>query len=571
MIPQAHIDPQRLATNLEQGWWRAEETLVDDFLAAVDRFGDKAAIVAHRADRAELTTLTYRQLRTLVDRCALGLLQLGVGRGDVVSFQLPNWWQFPVVAMACARMGAVMNPILPIFRAREVSYILGALESKVLVMPATFRRFDYPAMLDGFRRDLPHLEHVLIADAGAARLPDGYERFEATLLDRRWEDEVDRSALDARRPSPNDIAEIQFTSGTTGHPKGVVHTFNTVHSCVEAIRLPLGFGPDDVVLTPSTMAHQTAYVNGFGLALSTGMKSVLQDVWDPAAMLQLIQDERVTYTSGAAPFMVDVCEVAEQKAAEGIGYDTSSLKYFKSGGSAVPSVVHERMRATLGASVVMSWGMTENGCLTITRADARPEETAASDGFPMPWAELKVTDFDGTPLPPGASGVLWIKGASQCVDYYPDHEVFVNSYDADGWFNTGDLARINPDGSLRITGRVKDMIIRGGENIPVTEVENALATHPSVAEAAVVPVPDDRLGERAWAVLVPSRGVDDVDIDDLKRHLEELGMAKQYWPEYFSVRHELPRTASGKIRKNEVRDAVLAEFEQARTGDTVAG
>ena len=183
------------------------------------------------------------------------------------------------------------------------------------------------------------------------------------------------------------------------------------------------------------------------------------------------------------------------------------------------------------------------------------------DGYPLPWVQLKFTDFEGNEVGVGEDGVLWVKSASQCVDYFPDHDVYIASYDRDGWFNTGDMARLHEDGSIRITGRIKEMIIRGGENIPVAEVESALASHPDIAEAVVVAVPDERLGERACAVVVPASGVETVEFEAAKRHLESLGMAKQYWPEFFSVRESLPRTASGKIRKTEVQDSVLQELE----------
>ena len=564
MIPRPDIPAERIETNQANGWWRSDRTFVDDFLDRVAEQPDKVAVIAHVAQTGDVHTVSYRQLGTMVDRTALGLMELGVEAGDIVSFQLPNWWQFPVISMACSRVGAVVNPMLPIFRAREVRYILQALGSKVFFMPQRFRRFDYVEMLAEFRDELPVLERAYtVGGDGTAGLPG----FEETFLGHRWEDEHDVSRLDARRVEPNEVAEVQFTSGTTGRPKGVVHTPNTIYASYRAVYESLGLTRDTVVHTPSTMAHQTGFLNGCVMALGEGMKVVYQDVWDARVMLELIQDEGISYTAGATPYMIDLCQKVEELREQGIDHDLSSFEIFKSGGAAVPAIVPQRMRDVVGARIVMSWGMTENGCLTITRRDAPPQETAASDGFPLPWAQLKVTDFEGNPLPAGESGVLWIKGASQCVDYYPDHEVWVGSYDEDGWFNTGDLARINPDGSLRITGRVKEMIIRGGENIPVAEVESALASHADIAEAAIVAVPDDRLGERAWAVVVPATGVEHVDVDELKRHLEELGMVKQYWPEYFSVQDALPRTASGKVRKNEVRAAVLEEFESmtART------
>lgn len=563
MIPQPDIAQERISVNQANGWWRADRTFVDDFVERVHRTPDKVALIAHVADAWQTTTVSYRQLGTMVDRTALGLMQHGVERGDIVSFQLPNWWQFPVVSLACSRIGAVVNPMLPIFRAREVRYILQALGSKVFFMPETFRRFDYPQMLAEFRNELGSLEHVFtVGGAADGALP----RFEDVFLARRWEDEHDVASIDPRRLDPNEVAEVQFTSGTTGRPKGVVHTSNTIYASYRAVFESLQLSDADVVHTPSTMAHQTGFLNGCIMAFAEGMKAVYQDVWDPQVMLELIQSEGITYTAGATPFMVDLTQRLEERRAAGFDYDLSSFRIFKSGGAAVPAVIPQRMLDIVGARIVMSWGMTENGVATITRRDATPEETASMDGYPLPWVELRIADFDGNELGPGEEGVLWIKSASQCVDYFPDHDVYIASYDRDGWFNTGDRARRHADGSIRITGRIKEMIIRGGENIPVAEVENALASHPDIAEAVVVAVPDERLGERAWAVVVPASGVESVEFEEVKRHLETLGMAKQYWPEFFSVRDALPRTASGKIRKTEVQDSVLQEMELSTAG-----
>jgi cyclohexanecarboxylate-CoA ligase len=196
--------------------------------------------------------------------------------------------------------------------------------------------------------------------------------------------------------------------------------------------------------------------------------------------------------------------------------------------------------------------MTENGICTLTSADGPVDEASYSDGTPLPWVELRVTDLlEGDEVGAGEEGLLWIQSASQCVDYVPDHETFVAAHDGP-WFNTGDLARLQPDGSIRIVGRVKDLIIRGGENIPALEVERALALHDDIIEVVVVGIPDDRLGERACAVMTVADGAG-VDLSRVQAHLDSLGMAKQYWPEYLLVREGLLRSASGKIAKDQLR------------------
>lgn len=532
------IDADSSAWYRQHGWWR-DRTFVDDFLDVVDRLPGKTALVAHTARTDETTRLTYRELAELVDRIAAGLMELGVRPREIVSYQLPNWWQFTALTLACARIGAVVNPIMPILRHKEMRHILGALKSRVCVVPRIFRGFDHGTMLANLAAELPDLRHVFTIGEPA----DGQRPFGEFFL------APDRPRVERALPAGDDIAEIQFTSGTTGSPKGVVHTYNTIYASYRAVLEPLSLGEDDVVLMPSPMGHQTGFLNGCCMVTAEGMTAVYLDEWNPVTMLRLLEQERATYTAGATPFMVDTIAAAE--AAE---YDTSSLRYFKSGGAAVPVSIPQRMQEIIGAQVVMSWGMTENGVCTITPAGSTIDEVAGSDGFPLSWVELKVVGLDtGEPVEQGADGLLYVKSASQCVDYFPDHDLYVAAQDGDGWFNTGDLARIQDDGSLRITGRVKEMIIRGGENVPVAEVEAALSTHPGIKEVALVAVPDERLGERGCVVVVPSDGTADVSLRSLTGHLAGIGMAKQYWPEFVLVQNSLPRTASGKIRKPDLR------------------
>lgn len=562
MIPHPGIDPHRREMCLARGWWREDRTVLDDFLDHAQVDGDRMAIVADVAGGPR-RSLSYRQLRTLVDRTAMGLHALGVRRGEPVSYQLPNWWQFAALSLACLRIGAVANPILPILREREVGHILATLGSRVVVVPASFRGFDHVAMLDVLRARLPALQHVLAVGTTGA----GASSFEDTLLAPRWEDRPDAPDLEALRPGPDDVVEVQFTSGTTGSPKGVVHTPNTIWASYRSMSRAMGLGAEDVVHVPTTMAHQLGFLNGVVMAFAEGMKAVYQDVWDPHRMLDLVADEAVTYSAGGTPLLLDLFTAVEERAADGRRVDLSSLRCFKSGGAPVPSSVVRRAHEQLGTRVVMSWGMTENGACTVTRPQDPPEEVAASDGFPAPWVELRITDPNGRELPEGDEGVLRIRSASQCIGYLPDHRLWLDAHDDAGWFDTGDLARLRPDGSLRITGRVKEMIVRGGENVPVREVEDAIAAHPAIAEVALVPVPDARLGERAWAAVVPADGADAPDLALVQRHLAALGMARQYWPEFVSVHEQLPRTGSGKIRKAEVRRDALARH---RVGDAAS-
>jgi cyclohexanecarboxylate-CoA ligase len=522
-------------------------TLWEEFAGHAARQPDKVAIVSHRVATGHKAVVTYGELAQLAERFAAGLVELGVAPGEVVSFQLPNWWEVAALHLACVRIGAVANPIITILRRREVGFILRRARSRVCVVPGEFRRFDHAAMLAELRAELPALEHVFVCGAG----------FESYFCDTPWEDKHPAAELDSRRPGPGDPAQLMFTSGTTGEPKGVVHSHETMDVGLRAVSEPLGLGADDVVLMFSPLGHQTGYLYGMCMPLKYGMKLVLQDAWDPATMLRLVGEERVTWTMGTTTFVLDACAAAASHPEA----DLSSLRFFTCGGAAIPPKAVTEARARLGTQLVAVWGMTEVGVCTITRPDDTDETVCSSDGTPTDWVELRIVDGDGRDVPAGGDGRLLVRTPSQHLTYHSRPDLYAEGFpegtDA-GWFDTGDLARWAAGGAIRITGRSKDLIIRGGENIPVAEVEAGLITHPLVHEVAVVAAPDDRLGEKVCAVVVPA-GAEAPTLDGLRAHLDALGMAKQFWPERLVVKEALPKTASGKTQKFALREELSSE------------
>jgi cyclohexanecarboxylate-CoA ligase len=323
---------------------------------AVGRHPDKAAIVDYNSMSGQGTTLSYRQLRRIVDRIAAGFAAMGVKKGTIVACQLPNWWQFVALYLACARLGAIINPLMPIFRQRELRYMLGFAEAEVMVVPRFFRGCDYPALIADIRADLPRLAHLLVIGGS------GENSFERRLLDRRWEDEVALAALFARHaPSPNDVTQLLYTSGTTGEPKGVMHTSNTLLSILTKYGERLGLGDDDIILMASPMGHQAGFMYGLMMGPMLGAKLVLQDIWNADRAALLIQDEAVTYTMGSTPFLADL---TDSPAVEHT--DMSSLRTFVSSGAPIPSTLVQRATRRLGARIISAWGMSENGSVTTT-------------------------------------------------------------------------------------------------------------------------------------------------------------------------------------------------------------
>lgn len=518
--------------------------IITDYLdRAVADTADAKALVAYRVGEDQRRELSYRELDRLVTRMAVGLAALGVNKADVVSCQLPNWWQMTALHLACVRIGAVFNPLMPIFREHELRFMLGHAQSRVLVIPRSFRGFDYAAMIAGLRHELPQLAQVLVIGGDDAACG-----FEQVLLERAWEEEVDAAALFAeRRLSGDDVVQLLYTSGTTGEPKGVLHTSNTLLSNLRAYTERLHLDSADVIFMASPMAHQTGFLYGLMMPIYLKSTAVLQDSWDPLYAVKVAAAERPTFTMASTPFLTDLVEVAPQHRDE-----LSSLRIFVVVGAPIPEVLVERAGAALNAQIISAWGMTENGAVTMTRPEDDVERAIRSDGLALPYTEVRVIDEQGHELPRGQEGNLMVRGSSLFVGYLKRPELY--GVDAEGWFATGDLARMDEQGYIRITGRTKDVVIRGGENIPVVEIENLLYKHPAISAVALVGCPDPRLGERLCAYVTLHDSHANLSLAEVVSFLLEQRLTKNYLPEYLEVLPALPRTPLGKIQKFKLRE-----------------
>lgn len=534
----------RRAQMRSQGWWR--DTTINDALdQAAWQWPDRLALVGQRTGEGAAQYFNYAQLARMADRVAIGLWQLGVRPADVVACQLPNVWQFTVLYLACARIGAVLNPLMPIFRERELLFMLGHGEAKLVVVLKDFRNLDYEAMLKGIQPQLPQLQHV-VAIGGA-----GADSFEALLTQPAWERDADAAQILGRhRVLPDAITQLIYTSGTTGEPKGVMHSSNTLMANIHAYAERLALGGDDVVLMASPMAHQTGFMYGLMMPVMLGATAELLDVWNAATAAQLIRQWRCSFTMASTPFLADLSrEVATSGA-------VPSLRSFLCAGAPIPGPLVEQAQAALGAQIISAWGMSENGAVTTTLPSDGAQRAVETDGLPLPGAEVKVLDALGQECPRGEIGQLWVRANSNFGGYLK--RPHLNATTDDGWFDTGDQARMDAQGYIRITGRSKDVIIRGGENIPVVEVEALLYKHPAVAQAALVAYADERLGERACAVIVLKPGAVEPALADLTDFLRAQKLAPHYLPERLVVLPEMPATPSGKIQKFKLREQLKA-------------
>ncbi len=534
------LTQDRIDAMVARGDW-SNRTVLDHMDAVVAVDPDRRALTDHNTETGRSTTLSYAALDRYGRRIALALIDLGIEPGDVVSFQLPNWWQFAALHLGCVRAGAITNPLMPIFRERELRFMLGFAEAKLFIAPQRFRGFDHRAMLDGLRDALPALQHAyyLVAADDA-----GFEQF---FLDAEREAAPDADErLGRRRPGPNDVTQILYTSGTTGQPKGVMHTANTLFATLTPYAERLGLGAQDCSFMASPLAHQTGFMYGMLLPIMLGVPTVLQDVWDPADAARIIQDNGCSFTLASTPFLADLADLAT------LGdYDLSHFRIFLSAGAPIPRSLVERATERLKCHVLSGWGMTEVGAATACTPGGEAEKIFGSDGDALPGCAVRITDAAGKPVPAGTEGELKVQSNSLFVGYLKRPDAY--AVDAERWFDTGDFARMDDDGFLRITGRAKDIIIRGGENIPVVEVEELLYRHPAIHECAIVAMPDDRLGERAclFAGLKPGHTL---SFEDMTNYLRGQDMAVQYLPEKLVILDALPRTPSGKIQKFLLRE-----------------
>src|SRR5690606_38803193 len=526
---------------LKEGYW-LNKTIIDSLRQTIDKNPDKTALVSFKVEDQTEQVFSYQDLWNMTNKIALGLKQLGVAKNDVVSCQLPNWWEFTLLYLACSRIGAVLNPLMPIFRERELEFMLKHGEAKVFIVPKSFRNFDHEQLANRLKTKIETLQHVVVVN--------GLEEnnFDRVLVNHGLEQ--DSSAvtnLDQLEARPDDITQLIFTSGTTGEPKGVMHTANTLFSNIVPYAKRLHLNEDDVVLMASPMAHQTGFMYGLMMPIELNAKVVLQDVWDVSQAVDLIHQHQVSFTMASTPFLNDLSTtVAEQQ------NQVSSLKTFLCAGAPIPGSLVQKARETLGVKVISAWGMTECGAITTTRPEDEDERSFNTDGIALPGVEIKIVNKAGEIKPLNEPGRLMIRACSSFGGYLK--RVHLNDTDADDWFDTGDIAYQDEQGYIRIWGRKKDVIIRGGENIPVAEIESLLYKHPNIAVVALVAYADERLGERACAIIKLKDPSQPLELNDIVNFLKTHNLAMQYIPERLEIWEDIPMTPSGKIQKFKLRE-----------------
>jgi acyl-CoA synthetase (AMP-forming)/AMP-acid ligase II len=509
-------------------------------------------------------SLTAEGLRDAATSAAAELVGLGIGPDAVVSWQLPTSLEAVVLAAACARLGICQNPIVPTLRAREVSFITDQVGTTLLVVPPTWRGFDHHAMASAIAADrgakVLVVDHRAAAAAGRLALPTGRDSKDGAVSTPPAPPEP---ATEGEQPQS--VRWIYYTSGTTAAPKGVLHTDASVMASAAGSLAALCPGPDDLYPIAFPIAHIGGAVM-LTAALASGMRLLLIDSFDPATSPDAMAALGATILGSATPFLQAYLAAQADRRRELPGdVMFPRLRVTISGGAGKPAGLHRKIVDGLGGrGLVSSWGMTEFPLATHGGLDDDDADLASTEGRPAPGVEVRVVGPDGLDCPPGVEGDLLVRGPQMFAGYLdgavPGWPVDQRAsrpadlFDPDGFFRTGDIGVVGPRGYVRISGRRKDIVIRNAENISASEVEEVIATHPAIAEVAVIGLPDPRTGERCCAVVTLVAGAGHISLGDLVTHCVAAGLARYKIPEQLEVVDVLPRTDMGKTAKTVLRE-----------------
>ncbi len=516
----------------KMGWWPGER-LEARYERTVTHCPHNLAVVDNRGRK-----LTHKQLWQRAGDLAARLSQRGIGSGDRVLVYVPNWAEWQIVFLAVLRINAVPASIPITTDAGTLAYATDLIQARLLIAGDTHGKQDL----------------AVIANSAVAQ---SEQRPDLLLLsgqgDFSWAG--DPNTIPDLVPAIPELDHVMFTSSTTGRPKAVMHTADTLTALNQTFTERFSLGPDQPIFMASPLGHSVGAYHGARLALFTGAPLVLQDRWEPQAALAMIEEHQCAFTAAATPFLQDLVQAPWQSTAPKL----ATLRSFLCGGAPVPPILLEQAWKQFPNTFVTNlWGMTEGGLVTCVTESLR-EKIISTAGIGLPGLELRILDNRGNVVPSGEEGELAMRGPGVFFGYLGQDDLYHSLMTPDGFFRTEDLARIDAQGYLQITGRLKDLIIRGGVNISPIPIEDVLARHPTVESVAVIGLPDKRLGERICAVILP-RG-NKPTLDDLVAFSADNGLPKRYCPEVVHFVTRMPRTAGGKIRKSDLKTTIIHESD----------
>lgn len=510
--------------------------------AAAARAKDRPDEVALRFDSGH--TLSFGDAWRQANALANQIQRLGVTAGATLTFQLPNAPESVPVAIAASICGLVINPVVPIYRGKELGFILNDARSEIVFVPHRIRGFDYVDMIATLRPSLPHLKHVICCGAEEA-LPDDVLSYEA-LMENAPSDPAVITEVD-----PNDTKVVLYTSGTTGNPKAVRHSHNTLAKALDNGVDAWQLGKDDMMLMPSPVTHVTGYVNGIELPFFTDCKVLLMESWMVDKAVMLIENHQATSCVSATPFLRELVDACKK-----MGKTLPGFRLFACGGAAVPAaLIYEAREVLADCRAVRVYGSTEVPLVTVGFIGDQETQLAAETDGKVRNYDVRICDDDGVDLGLNAEGEIWVRGPAMMQGY---REAAQNelAFSSDGFFKTGDIGQLLDTQAIVITDRKKDIIIRGGENLSAREIEEILMEHPDIMEAAAVAAPHQRLGEGVAVFVTLYKGCNAPSLESLTALCHQQQLAKQKWPQWLGVIAEMPKTPSGKIQKAILRQSL---------------
>ncbi|MHC9321324.1 medium-chain fatty-acid--CoA ligase [Escherichia coli] len=535
------FNEQRRAAYRQQGLW-GDASLADYWQQTARAMPDKIAVVDNHG-----ATYTYSALDHAASCLANWMLAKGIESGDRIAFQLPGWCEFTVIYLACLKIGAVSVPLLPSWREAELVWVLNKCQAKMFFAPTLFKQTRPVDLILPLQNQLPQLQQIVGVDKLA---PATSSLSLSQIL-------ADNTPLTtAITVHGDELAAVLFTSGTEGLPKGVMLTHNNILASERAYCARLNLTWQDVFMMPAPLGHATGFLHGVTAPFLIGARSVLLDIFTPAACLALLEQQRCTCMLGATPFVYDLLNLLEKQPA-----DLSALRFFLCGGTTIPKKVARECQQR-GIKLLSVYGSTESSPHAVVNLDDPLSRFMHTDGYAAAGVEIKVVDNARKTLPPGCEGEEASRGPNVFMGYFDEPELTARALDEEGWYYSGDLCRMDEAGYIKITGRKKDIIVRGGENISSREVEDILLQHPKIHDACVVAMPDERLGERSCAHVVLKAPHHSLSLEDVVAFFSRKRVAKYKYPEHIVVIEKLPRTASGKIQKFLLRKDIMRRLTQ---------
>ena len=535
------FNEQRRAAYRQQGLW-GDASLADYWQQTARAMPDKIAVVDNHG-----ATYTYSALDHAASCLANWMLAKGIESGDRIAFQLPGWCEFTVIYLACLKIGAVSVPLLPSWREAELVWVLNKCQAKMFFAPTLFKQTRPVDLILPLQNQLPQLQQIV----GVDKLAPATSSLSLSQII------ADNTSLTTTITTHGDeLAAVLFTSGTEGLPKGVMLTHNNILASERAYCARLNLTWQDVFMMPAPLGHATGFLHGVTAPFLIGARSVLLDIFTPDACLALLEQQRCTCMLGATPFVYDLLNVLEKQPA-----DLSALRFFLCGGTTIPKKVARECQQR-GIKLLSVYGSTESSPHAVVNLDDPLSRFMHTDGYAAAGVEIKVVDNARKTLPPGCEGEEASRGPNVFMGYFDEPELTARALDEEGWYYSGDLCRMDEAGYIKITGRKKDIIVRGGENISSREVEDILLQHPKIHDACVVAMPDERLGERSCAYVVLKAPHHSLSLEDVVAFFSRKRVAKYKYPEHIVVIEKLPRTTSGKIQKFLLRKDIMRRLTQ---------